>query len=136
MRAVGRVESDLPRESLVGLPRHARLRSRPEFLRVYENGVRTRGRYMAIFALRREGDRDVNRLGVTASRRVGGAVIRSRCKRRLRELFRLHRMDLIGMNLDVVINAYRECANAPWEDLQHDYRRCMKRLRRAFDPAS
>jgi len=35
-----------------------------------------------------EGDEPVRRMGVIASRRVGNAVVRNRCKRRCRELFR------------------------------------------------
>jgi ribonuclease P protein component len=134
MRAAGRAESDLPRDPLLGLPRRERLRRRPEFLRVYERGIRAHGRYMVVFVMVRPDEQVDSRLGVTASRRVGGAVVRSRCKRRLRELFRLHRDELPGMVLDVVINARGECVGAPWEELKRDYRKCMKRLQQVLRP--
>jgi len=89
---------------------------------------------MVIFVMVRDDDVKGCRVGVTASRRVGGAVIRSRCKRRLRELFRLHPEELSGTILDIVINARPECADAPWDDLRSDYRRCMRRLRQVLDP--
>ena len=39
-------------------------------------------------------DEPVRRLGIIASRRVGNAVVRNRCKRRCRELFRNHQHSL------------------------------------------
>jgi ribonuclease P protein component len=41
------------------------------------------------------------RLGLVVSRRLGGAVVRNRIKRRLREAFRTNRHDLPG-DLDVI----------------------------------
>ena len=67
------------------------------------------------------------RLGVTASRRVGGAVVRSRCKRRLRELYRAHRAEFSAAALDVVLNARRSTASAPWVELEKDYLACVRR---------
>ena len=77
---------------------------------------------------RREEEPTGRRLGVTASRRVGNAVRRARCRRRLRELFRTDPASFADDNVDVVINARRSCADAPWSELQRDYRQCMERL--------
>lgn len=41
-----------------------------------------------------EGAKPVRRMGVIASRRVGNAVVRNRCKRICRELFRTHQHQL------------------------------------------
>ena len=68
----------------------------------------------------------VSRFGVTASRRVGNAVVRSRCKRRLRELYRLHQAETGGVSLDVVANAYSSCADAPWPELEREFVRCLR----------
>ena len=64
----------------------SRLRSRHEFTAVQERGRRVAARYVTLLGLPNALDRD--RLGVVASRKVGGAVVRNRAKRRLRELFR------------------------------------------------
>ena len=50
-----------------------------------------------------------NRIGITASRKVGGAVVRNRFKRRIREWFRYRRHDL-GENRDFVVIARRSGA--------------------------
>lgn len=84
---------------------------------------------MVVFArLRHEGDTGGRRLGVTASRRIGNAVVRARCKRRIRELFRTAPEAFAGQDVDIVINARRGCAGAPWSELQRDYARCVKKL--------
>jgi ribonuclease P protein component len=53
---------------------------------------------------RREPSQRTTRLGITASRRVGPAVVRSLVKRRIREWFRRHRGEL-PVNRDIVVIA-------------------------------
>lgn len=85
---------------------------------------------MVVFALPRSSGRNgKSRLGVTATRKVGGAVVRARCKRRLREVFRLHPEELSGLTVDLVVNARRGCAEAPWEELRRDFTTSVRRVR-------
>jgi ribonuclease P protein component len=78
-----------------------------------------------LFVMRaEEGD---GRFGVTASRRIGGAVERARAKRRLRELYRLSRSHLADAAYDVVANARKSCVKAPWGELQREFSRCLAR---------
>jgi ribonuclease P protein component len=50
------------------------------------------------------GSRPARRIGITASRKVGGAVVRNRIKRRVREWFRQSR-DRLPPDVDVVVIA-------------------------------
>ena len=102
-----------------------RLLRRAEFQRVYSQGFRVAGRHMVLFAIRTEGPR---RFGVTASRKVGNAVIRARSKRRLRELYRLRQFDSVVESLELVANARRSCAGAPWPALASDFVLGLDRL--------
>lgn len=116
-------------ERRLRLQRSCRLRRRVEFQRVYEQGIRAGGRYMVVFVRPRDdGGPGATRIGVTASRRVGNAVVRSRCKRRLRELYRIDAPIFDGRRVDVVINARHGCAAAPWSEVQREYRRCVATL--------
>jgi RNase P protein component len=60
------------------------LRSKSEFRKVYEEGVKRVGRYLVLYLLPAEDDASA----VVASRKVGGAVKRNRAKRLLREALR------------------------------------------------
>ncbi len=88
---------------------------------------------MVVFVLPRSGSDSPNRIGVTASRRVGGAVVRARCRRRIRELFRLHPNELPDASVDLVVNARRGCEKAPWAELRQDYVRSVRRLRERLE---
>ena len=110
-----------------GLPRTRRLRKRADFQKIYRSGVRVVGRYFVVFAV--SGPDAKNRLGITASRKIGSAVTRNRCKRRIRELYRQNRHLLPIGDIDVVVNARRGCDEVPWSEISRDYARSLARLK-------
>ena len=65
-----------------------RLRRRADFLRCYERGRRRHGRLVIVYALERGQESTHPRLGITVTRKVGGAVVRQQIKRRIREIYR------------------------------------------------
>lgn len=70
-------------------PRRSRLTRSGDFDAVYRRGKSASGRHLVVYAFRRDdGVRDAPaRLGVSVSKKVGGAVERNRLKRVLREQF-------------------------------------------------
>jgi ribonuclease P protein component len=120
--AAARGANGLPSERRFGFPASARLKRRADYQLLYRHGVKAAGRYVVIFVLPGRG-----RFGVTASRRVGAAVRRSRCKRRLRELYRLHRETIPAGCWDMVANAKPGCATIPWVDLERDFLTAVQR---------
>jgi len=99
-----------------------RIRRRAEFQRVYEKGRRVNGRFMTLFTL--SNTLGVPRLGIAATRKLGGSVQRSRAKRMVREVFRRNRP---GSGLDVVIVPRRELLDAGLADLEADYQSLLGR---------
>src|SRR4051794_41808287 len=66
--------------------RRGRLSRSAEFERVYRQGRSQGNRFLVLYSFPRGGDAEP-RLGVSVSRKVGGAVDRNRVKRLLREAF-------------------------------------------------
>jgi ribonuclease P protein component len=109
---------------------HERVRRRPEFLQAYEQGRKHHARFMTVFA--REGTSAAARLGVSATRKFGPAVVRNRAKRRARELFRHHK-PMPGV--DLVIIPRRGFDTVAFGDLVADFLAALRRLRVAVTPA-
>jgi len=102
-----------------------RIRRRTEFQQVYERGTRVHSRYCTLFLLPNE--RPVGRLGIAATRKLGGAVERNRAKRLIREIFRRNK---IAEGFDVVVVAKRELLDASLTVLETDYRTTLERASR------
>jgi ribonuclease P protein component len=122
----GSVETGRMQSKSQGFPRGDRIRRRAEFEDIYKRGVRLRGRFMTLFAL--PNGRSVARLGIAATRKLGGAVRRNLAKRLAREWFRHHKP---ADALDVVIIPRRELFEAPRAALEADYCATLRRFSRA-----
>jgi ribonuclease P protein component len=66
----------------------------------------------------------VGRLGIAATRKIGGAVQRNRAKRLIREVFRRNK---IVQGFDVVVIPKRELLDASLSTLEADYRSLVER---------
>jgi ribonuclease P protein component len=113
-----------------------RLRTRAQFTVVQDTGRRVATRYVTVLAV--PNSLDCDRLGVIASRRLGGAVVRNRAKRRIRELFRQQEPDRAAERqvrpLDLVVIPRREFVDAPFSVIELDFRSALMRLDRSRQP--
>jgi ribonuclease P protein component len=100
-----------------------RIRRRADFQEVYNRGAKIHGRYCTVFMLPRADG--LGRLGVSATRKLGGAVIRNRAKRLIREVFRRNK---IAKGFDVVVIPKRDLLDANLTVLEADYRATVERL--------
>jgi ribonuclease P protein component len=115
------------------------LRNSQQFRRVYEQGHKIHTPFFSAFFMRN--DAGERRYGITVTRKIGGAVVRNRCKRRLREIVRKHELSpscpaFDAYGFDLVFNAKSELAEADFNRLQESFARVMKRVCYEMDRSS
>lgn len=93
-----------------------------EFQRVYKRGRSAHSTSIALFYLPLEGEKKV---GFTASKKVGNAVVRNHCKRRLRSLVREY-SDQFRDGWYVWV-AKGPLDSNEFEDVKRDFRYTLKR---------
>lgn len=69
------------------------------------------------------------RIGLTVTRKTGGAVTRNRVKRRLREIYRTNR-ELFDEPFDLVVNARPSIKERSFDELERELLRTYRRLAR------
>jgi len=112
-----------------------RLRKRADFQRCYERGRRRHGPLATLFYLERPEGEGPARLGITVTRKVGGAVVRQRIKRRVREVFRRWDQRRSLSACDLVVHVKPEARKADYADLEAELKRLFRPLVAPRDPA-
>jgi ribonuclease P protein component len=112
--------------------RDNRVRKRAEFLEIQSGGVRVNGDCLVFILLRREPGQPV-RLGITASRKIGGAVQRNRARRLIREAFRAVFLELPPA-LDIVVIVRKPLGERKLGAVLTEWERALPRIRRAGAP--
>jgi ribonuclease P protein component len=111
--------------AVLTFPREARLVRKGDFDRVYQTGKRFSGSYFTVFV--RSNALALNRFGFSIKKALGGAVVRNRIRRRLREMVRCRRQE-ISPGWDIVIHPKSSVAKAPFAALAQDLVRLLKQL--------
>lgn len=106
------------------LPPARRIRRRGEFQRVFDAGRRAHGRHLTIIAAPAPGPD--SRIGIVASKKLGGAVVRNRAKRLIREVFRTQTGP--DRASDLVIIPKASALQVHTAEVVSDYRITLKRL--------
>ena len=113
------------------LPRAETLRRSADYVRCYRRGRRQSGPFARLhYAPNRLGH---PRLGITASRKVGKAVVRNRLKRRVREIYRRWPGRAGLPAVDVVVHLQPAAAGTDFETFREDLVRLLGRLAQRQD---
>jgi ribonuclease P protein component len=106
-------------------PKSARLTTAGEFLRVKQGGESCHGRFMVLSVLKNPASAEA-RTGIITSRRLGGAVDRNRVRRRLREIVRMARPELLP-GFWLVLIARKNAVGATFQAMQREWLQLAQR---------
>jgi len=112
-----------PNNSGIPLPAVGKLVRRGEFDAVYRAGKRRSSSHFTVFF--RANELPQSRFGFSIKKALGGAVVRNRIRRRLREVVRCHRLE-IPAGWDIVIHPKSSVARAEFAALTADLLRLLK----------
>jgi ribonuclease P protein component len=104
-------------------PRGVRIVRKVDFDAVYRNGKRRTSSHFTVFL--KANDLPESRFGFSIKRALGGAVVRNRIRRRIREVVRLHREE-ISAGWDFVIHPKANVQSAEFSALENDLVRLLK----------
>lgn len=96
-----------------------------EFRRLYYRGKSSGNGLLVLYVLKNRRDPDHNRIGLTVSTKLGGAVVRNRCKRLLREAYRLHEHE-IRPGHDFVLVARSRLTKSKCADVERALLRALR----------
>lgn len=96
--------------------RKLRLRNRADFSRVYRYGKSFANRQLVVYWSNKS-DLDRFRLGVSASKKIGNAVVRNRMRRMLKEIVRLHEAE-IRDQVDIIIIVRNGAVGMEYKELE------------------
>lgn len=96
-----------------------------EFRRLYHKGKSAGNRFLVLYV--RKNRLSHNRLGLTVSVKLGGAVQRNRVKRLLREAYRLQE-DKFLEGIDIVLVARSRAVGATYHEIEKSLLRALSEL--------
>ena len=106
-------------------PKARRLTHRSEYEYVKQNGITQRGKFLMLNVMPVENSGPC-RAGFVTSGRLGGAVVRNRVRRRLREIVRRHQHEL-RQDFWFVTIARHEATSASYDALEDEWLRLARR---------
>ena len=109
------------------LPSEQKVRRRADYLRCYRTGRRRQGSLALLYFVPNQ--LEGPRLGITASRKVGNAVVRHRLKRRIKEIYRRWQDRDKLPALDLVVHLKTEAGASDFRSLREELLRLFSGLR-------
>ena len=107
------------------MKRAVTLKENYEFRRLYRKGKSAVGGCMVMYCHKNKLGH--NRLGLTASVKLGHAVVRNRSRRRLREVYRLNQENL-KKGYDIILVARTRTVTASWKELNDTFMKLSRKL--------
>ena len=99
------------------------LKKNSDFQTVYKTGRSKGNTYFVMYVLKNGSN--INKLGISVSKKVGNSVVRHRVKRLIRESYRLHE-DMFNSGLNIVIVARNSSKDIDFKTVESAVMHLMK----------
>jgi len=120
----------------LAFPKSVKLLKHSDFQHVYKTGKRHfSGLLTAFYVVRDTPSSAGPRIGITVSRALGGAVVRNRIKRRMREAIRVHLPELT-VTVDVVFNPKKIVLDADFTAIDQEVKRALEVVQKNAERSS
>ena len=96
------------------------LRKNHEFQAVYKNGKQYANKYLVMYVMvnnQKKNNQNINRIGISISKKVGNSVVRHRFCRLVRESYRLHE-EMFNSGLDIVVVARTSAKDCKYSEIE------------------
>lgn len=109
------------------MQREHRLTRREDFQYVYRHGQSAANRQFAVYYLKRPESEQGKpfRVGVSASKKIGNAVVRNRTRRLVKEIIRKH-AELLPNGIDLVLIARKPAADMTFQEMEKSILHCLR----------
>ncbi len=107
------------------MQRQYRLARRQDFTRVYRLGRSSANRQFVIYAMANKRNEKI-RVGVSTSKKLGGAVVRNRLRRRVKEIVRLH-IDEIARGFDLIVIVRNPAVQMDYQEMEKSLLHAIRR---------
>lgn len=109
------------------MQRKLRLRNRRDFSYIYRSGKSFANQQLILY-WNRQLKAEPIRLGVSASKKIGNAVVRNRMRRKMKEIVRLH-IDHIKPQLDLIIIVRKPAVTMSYQQLERSVQHLLKKAK-------
>ena len=94
------------------------LKKTADFSAVYSNGKSVSDRMLVLYI--KKNNTNINRIGISVSKKVGNSVVRHHLTRLIRESYRLHE-DMFRPGLDMAVIVRKSAKNASYQEICNSF---------------
>lgn len=107
------------------MQKRLRLRKREDFSKVFKHGKAAANHQLVVY-FKPSSDAESFRVGISASKKIGNAVVRNTMRRRLKEILRTME-GRISKNVDIVVIVRKPAVDLEFEQLKRSVQHVLKR---------